>query len=781
MANNTIKGLTIEIGGDTTKLGKALDDVNKHGRDLSKELGEINKLLKLDPGNTELLSQKQKVLASAISNTAQKLDTLKDAEKQVQQQFKRGEVSEEQVRALQREIIQTEKALEGYEKAAKETAGQIDNVGKESEEAEKKTNKFGETAKAVGKAAAAGFAAVAAAAAAAATALAKCSVDAAAYADTILTQSTVTGISTEKLQAYSYAAELVDVSVETLTKSHAKQIKSMQAVQNGTKQMVEAYEKLGVGVTNADGSLRDGETVYWEVIDALGKMENETERDALAMQILGKSAQELNPLIEAGAERMQELTQEAQDVGAIMSEDTLSAMGAFDDSIQRLNGSAGAAKNALGGVLLPELTSLATDGAALLAEFTTNLNASGGGLEGFISTVDSMAGKIGEKAGEVLSGLISKLSDLAPAIAKVGVSLIGSLATSILSQAPAIIETGIRTVGALLQGVASALPGVVSAVEALIPQLVSSFEASFPELVDGFLELLLALVAAVDRLIEPLTKSVPKIVMCIVNTLLRDDTVAQLIDGALTLLLSIIDAIPLLIEQLTPLIPSIVIAVVAALIKCTPQLLQAALTLFLAIAKSIPQACTALKNSLPQIWQTISAYLSQLGTKAKDYGASLVQGLWAGINNSFTWLKNKLKSWVGNVTTFLKKLFGINSPSKVTAYMGEMLDEGFAKGIEDNAKAPEKAMGSLAQNMLDEARGVDGLAIERQINHSYSVNAAAAAAQSTSLLGKLDAILAALERGQILTIDGDKLVGATVNSMNSALGQRRLLAERGAL
>ena len=78
MANN-IKGLTVEINGDTTKLGKALEDVNKKGRDLSSELGQINKMLKLDPGNTELLAQKQKVLAEAVANTAEKLDTLKKA------------------------------------------------------------------------------------------------------------------------------------------------------------------------------------------------------------------------------------------------------------------------------------------------------------------------------------------------------------------------------------------------------------------------------------------------------------------------------------------------------------------------------------------------------------------------------------------------------------------------------------------------------------------------------------------------------------------------------
>ena len=99
MASN-IRGITVEIGGDTTKLGKALEDVNKRSKDLSSELGQVNKLLKLDPGNVELLAQKQKILSEAIETTSKKLDTLKQAEKQVQEQFKRGEVSEEQVRAL---------------------------------------------------------------------------------------------------------------------------------------------------------------------------------------------------------------------------------------------------------------------------------------------------------------------------------------------------------------------------------------------------------------------------------------------------------------------------------------------------------------------------------------------------------------------------------------------------------------------------------------------------------------------------------------------------------
>lgn len=151
MASNTIKGLTVEIGGDTTKLSKALKAVEARSRSLSKELGDINKLLKLDPGNSDLLAQKQKVLGEAAAEAAKKLEILKDAEKQVQAQFERGEVSEEQLRALQREIVATENKMKGYRKAAQQTAQEIEKLGDGSGEAGKEVEETGDKGKKAGK------------------------------------------------------------------------------------------------------------------------------------------------------------------------------------------------------------------------------------------------------------------------------------------------------------------------------------------------------------------------------------------------------------------------------------------------------------------------------------------------------------------------------------------------------------------------------------------------------------------------------------------------------
>ena len=182
MANKALKGLTIKIGGDTSELLDALKDVEDRGKSLSGELRDINKLLKLDPKNTELLAQKQRVLSESIETTEKKLATLKEAEKKAQEQFEKGEISEEQYRALQREIIATERKLDQFKDAAKDTAAEqkrLANASKDAgdamDEQAEKTDDADDAAEdlddSAGALAAGGLAAMAAAATAAITAI----------------------------------------------------------------------------------------------------------------------------------------------------------------------------------------------------------------------------------------------------------------------------------------------------------------------------------------------------------------------------------------------------------------------------------------------------------------------------------------------------------------------------------------------------------------------------------------------------------------------------------
>lgn len=125
MASSTIKGLTIEIGGDTSKFGTAIKDAENKSKSLSKELTDVNKLLKLDPGNVELLAQKQQILTERVAATKDKLDILRQAESQVQAQFEKGDITAEQYRAFQREIAFTANEMQGYEKAIEKTTKQL--------------------------------------------------------------------------------------------------------------------------------------------------------------------------------------------------------------------------------------------------------------------------------------------------------------------------------------------------------------------------------------------------------------------------------------------------------------------------------------------------------------------------------------------------------------------------------------------------------------------------------------------------------------------------------
>ena len=141
----TIKGITIEIGGNTQKLNKALEDVNKQGKSLQSELKQVEKLLKLDPKNTELVAQKQKLLADAVANSKEKLDRLRAAQEQVNEQFRKGEISEEQYRAFQREVVKTEQELAGFEKQLKSTSEASKSLGEKMKDAGQKMKSVGDT------------------------------------------------------------------------------------------------------------------------------------------------------------------------------------------------------------------------------------------------------------------------------------------------------------------------------------------------------------------------------------------------------------------------------------------------------------------------------------------------------------------------------------------------------------------------------------------------------------------------------------------------------------
>lgn len=322
MASKNIRGITIEIDGATTGLEKSLQDVNKKARDIQSELKEVEKLLKLDPKNTELVAQKQALLGDAIENTKEKLEKLKSAQEQVNKQFQNGEISEDQYRAVQREIIATEQNLKSLE-------DQLANVNNKWKDGAKAIGDFGAKTEDLGNK----LAPVSKAAAGAFAGIVGVGVKAAGAADDINTLSKTTGIGVEELQKFQFASDSIDVSMDTLTGSLTKLTRNMSGAKDGTGPAAEAFAKLGVKVTDSNGALLDNEDVFYSTIDALGKVTNETERDALAMEIFGKSAQDLNPLILGGADALKEMGKAAEDKGLILTQEELDRANELNDTI----------------------------------------------------------------------------------------------------------------------------------------------------------------------------------------------------------------------------------------------------------------------------------------------------------------------------------------------------------------------------------------------------------------------------------------------------------------
>lgn len=250
-----------------------------------------------------------------------------------------------------------------------------------------------------------GFVALAVAIAKAEKALIAMTKESAAFADNIITLSMQTGQTTDQLQEFSYATELIDVSVDTLQGSLTKLTNNMQDTINGTGNAKASFEALGISVTDADGNMRSANDVFYETIDALGDVKNETERDAMAMDIFGRSAQDLNPLIIQGSETLKAYAQEAHNVGYVLDDEALSALGAVDDAYQRLQKSQEGAKNQLSAEFAPYLTEF--------YEKITKLIKDGGQALKDSGIVDSF-GMLLETVGDIIAPTDQLSSDTVP-------------------------------------------------------------------------------------------------------------------------------------------------------------------------------------------------------------------------------------------------------------------------------------------------------------------------------------------------------------------------------
>lgn len=322
MAGTKIRGITIELGADTSGLSKALKGVNTEIKSTQKQLKDVERLLKLDPGNVELLEQKQRLLGNQVEQTTKKLDALKEAQKQVGEELQKTGEGQEQYDALTREIAATERELKEAEQAAKSFNVTTEKIAASADKLAGKFNTVAQKTKTLSKVAGGLLAGMGALA-----------VKTAQEADEWATLSKQTGISTDELQKFQYASDQIDVDLDTMTgamKKLKKQLTSTKA----------PFEELGIATKDADGNFRDITDIFYDTVEALSQIPNETERDVVAMELFGKSADELAGIIDDGGAALRSLGEEAENLGVIIPEESIEKANELNDAIDQLKAEA---------------------------------------------------------------------------------------------------------------------------------------------------------------------------------------------------------------------------------------------------------------------------------------------------------------------------------------------------------------------------------------------------------------------------------------------------------
>lgn len=693
-----IKGITIEFRGETTKLSKALNKIKDETKGVDGSLKAVNKALKFNPGNIELLGQKQIELKRKIEQTKEKLEAFKEAQRSLDASGVDKTSSE--YMEVRRNIIQAESQAKYFNAELKKTEAAISPLGKLG-------SQFQDVG---GKITAAGhaLAPLSKLGAAVAGGLGALAVKAGRAADDLNTLSKTSGINTQQLQLYAASADLVDVSVEDMAKSQTKLKKNMLSASQGTGDAARAFDILGVNVKGADGHLRNQDEVFQEVIQKLGTMSNETERDALAMQIFGKSATALNPMIEDMGKTYKLVTDTMKkNKIKFVDQETLDQANAFNDQIDIMKFIATTAFQQIGSKLAAYLVPAITKVQEVFSHFMgiiSNLSGRtlaiitgiGGGFAVIAPTLLIVGGLV-TKMGLAFSGLSKIMPGLGTGLKGVFgflkanpiiliISAIAALAL-ILSKTGLSVEELSGKINGFITSVVGKLPGIVNGIVALLPRVLDAILKMLPVIIDAAVTLFTAIVNALPQIIPQLIQGFVTLINGLVSAM--PTLIPILVNGAVTLFQAIVNALPQIIPLVIQGFTSLVTTLINAMPTLIPILIQGAITLFIEIVKAIPVVAKALIAALPLI---IDAFKTGL--------ANLLPAIWTGIKNTMVSIFGSIVNAARDKLNAIKDTFVNiwNSIKQTTANVWE--------GIKNAIMTPINGAANLVKAAIDKIKGL---------------------------------------------------------------------------
>lgn len=575
---------------------------------------------------------------------------------------------------------------------------------------------MGSVAKGALGVAAAGFAAVTTAAVGTTKAIMDGVSAAADYGDNIDKMSQKMGLSTDAYQEWDFVMQHCGTSIEALKPS-------MKTLAMAAEKGSDAFAQLGISEEQIASMSQ--EELFNATIAGLQNVTDETQRTALAAELLGRGATELGPLMNMTAEETEAMRQQVHDLGGVMSNDAVKAAAAYKDSLQNMQTAIGGLKNKLAGDLLPSVTQV-MDGLTILF--------SGGDTEEAMAQIE-----------EGIDALCEKLEELIPRVLEIGSQILMKLAEAIIENLPTLIDTGMEILDMVIQGIIEALPQLLEAGMQIIMGLVNATIENLPKLVEVALQMLVTLANGIVEQLPTLIPAIIEVVLQVVQTLI--DNLPMLIEGAIQLFLGIVTGLIQALPQIIAALPTLIDSIINALIAAIPMLIDCGVQLFLALIENLPAIIVAICKAAPEIVKSlvrgflelagqlrevgtklmtklkdgISSMLSNLVSAAKDIGKNIVDGIWNGISAGWDWLKEKVGGLAQSLFDGAKAALGISSPSKKFRYLGEMCVAGFDEGIEDLMDG--SAFGATVNNTLGTVRANlgtgDGLGVGRQTFNFY--------------------------------------------------------------
>lgn len=744
MANKNIKGITIDIGGNTTKLQDALKDVDKQVYSLNTDLKSLNQALKLNPKDTELLAQKQEVLARNINATKEKLQTLKEAQKQMGDYNHLTDEQKSSYNQLSLEIAKSEKALKDMNKELKTTSG-ID-----TEKLEKGLKKVGEVALDVSKK----LLQVTTAISGALTGVVSLGVK--SYADfeqnvggiqKLFGESADALIEKSKM-AYKTAGISANEYMETATSFSASLLKS---VGGDTEKAVALTDRAIQDMSDNANTFGTSMDEVMNVYKALSKEQFST-LDNLKLGYAG-TKEGMKQLIK-DASQYKDIQAE---LGITIDESSMS----YDNMINAI--SVMQRQMNIAGTTTKEAEGTITGSINMVkASFDNFINGSGSPedlADAMTSMLKNIAKAVGKLAPQILKGLVSMFSSIAPQVVTMVKDLLPQLITAVqdlinsllqmllantsqlqmaitqllnmiiqflTTNLPLILQAGLTLVVTLAKGIVGAIPTLAEALPQLVTTIINVLIENLPLVLEAGIQLLTAIVEAIPVIVEALIDNLPNIIDTIVTTLI--DNFPLLLEASIKLLMALIEAIPKIIVELVKAIPTIIASIVTTLWNNRSKILEAGKQILLQIRNGITNNINKLYETIKEMPKKIKEWFVSGLTTIKEIGTEIVHGIWEGISDGYEWIKGKLKEWTGNVLNYLKKLFGIKSPSKVMRdQVGVFLAQGIGVGFEEEMKDVEKEMGDAIPidslvNQVDSAMRGLNYGINSSVNPQINPN-----------------------------------------------------------